>query len=336
MTTYKSENKNNFLFNTLEVFKNFNLYSGLELYDILEENKEIVKNSKIENLRFQELSYDVPITRLNGKVTYRKTKLNVKESKQTSLYHQPADMNCYSFDTKPGYRPVVGFDVNYVNESYIRKLNTEDFFLYIQLPYKFLRDHLGANIANADTQKYFKAIDTLPEITVENLIKMHDKYDEIFPELSPYTTKRKFEPIPIWRKDIFPYMVYTLAKYGYYNPIIHTKQESLFKDGSHRLVCGAAVKKDVPVLLKIPRKYIKEGICPYITTPIMVGNRVMVLEVSLNDNNIKGWYVSPKDLPDNGNMNFNQHQLPSTKIIDSHLIDIHHKYKSHKPDVVLK
>ena len=307
MKTYKISDKNHFLFKSLDVFKNFELYSGLEIYDTLEKNKNVIKYTEVKNLRFEEIPYDVPITRDNrGKITYRKTKLHTKEYDQPFLYHKPTDMNCYSLDEKPGYKRIQGFSSSYVNETYIRSIDTEDFYVYIQLPYRFLREHIGANIANADVQKYFKAIDTLKKITVENLIRMHSEFDEVYPEVSPFTTKQKSEKIPIWRKDIFPYMVYTLSKYGFYNPIILNKAESIFKDGSHRLTCGAAVKRDVPVLLKILRKDLQYGRSSYVTAPVMLHNRLMLFQVCLIDREVRGWYIDPIDLPKKGVMDFNK------------------------------
>lgn len=290
---YKIRDTNDFMFGTLPQFKNFEVYTGMEIYDILEDNIDILPMYKTKNLSISKQEYSVPTKLPKGFSKYKKFSLALKNKLDKRVWFNPSSIKQYSLTEKPNYRTEQGFSTTLIAEHYIRSIKTSNLFLFLKIPYEFLRDHLQYNVALANVQQYYQAIDTIEEITVENLIKMQDEYDLIFPDKIAYTglNENKSSHSFIWRRDMFPYMVYSLSKYGYYNPIISTKQQVAFFGGTHRLTCGPAVKRDVPYLFLLPEALKNYEVLHFITPPCMLGGQEMLLRICMYKKTVEGWYI---------------------------------------------
>ena len=335
MKEYKFKDKNDFIFGTLPQFRNFEVYTGMEVYDILEDNIDILPKYKDRNISIFKKEYSVPIPVPKGFKKYRKFHLSLSNRLDEEVWFNPSSPKQHSLTQKPGYRREKGFHTYLNSEHYIRSMKTSNLYLYLKIPYEFLRDHLGYNVALANVQQYYQAIDTLEEITIPNIVKMQDEYDEVFPDTIKYeghsTVKAPYSYI--WRRDMFPYMVYTLYKYGYYNPVMSAKQNVVFFGGTHRLACGPAVKRDVPylVLLQENRKNPEYELA--VTPPCMVDGKEMLLKIHLYEKKIEGWYIKEEQFKTDPKL-FRSDELtpPTTSGIVSSIYKV---YKDKKPDILI-
>lgn len=335
MKVYKIQDKNDFMFGTLPQFKNFEVYTGMEVYDILEDNIHLLPNFKTKNLTIRKKDYPIPISVPKGFSKYRKLHLTLTNKLDKEVWFNPSSPKQYSLTKKPGYRKEIGFATYLNSEHYIRSMKTNNLYLYFKIPYEFLREHLGYNIAFANIQQYYKAIDTLEEITVTSLIEMQDEYDEIYPDTIAYegfsTSKAPYSYI--WRRDMFPYMVYTLHKYGYYNPIMATKQNVMFFGGTHRLACGPAVKRDVPMLILLPEVAKQRDYHLAVTPACMIEGQEMLFKIYLYEKKIEGWYIHEEEFKTNkSNFRFDEIVPPSTTGI---VTSIYRAYRDKEPDILM-
>lgn len=335
MKEYSIQDTNDFMFNTLSEFKNFQLYSGMQVYDILEKNLYEFPKYQTDNLKLSLKKYRIPITTPKGTKPYSKFHIYLKDKTCPQVWHNPKSPKEFSVKAKPGYTPDQGFSTYLNCESHIRNLKTNNFYLYVKFPYQFLRDHIGANVALADTQKYYSAIDTVDELSVRSIIDMHDKYDEIYPEKITYEGKSQSKPPYFfkWRRDMFPYMIYSLSKYGYYNPIMSSKTQVLFYGGTHRLTCGPAVKRDVPYLILLGERFKKQSDLSFITPKIMVGGKEMFFNIDLNRTCINGWYIEEERLRSSNKFHRNDELAPPDNTGKIHLLA--DKYINTEPDIRL-
>lgn len=335
MKEYKVRDKNDFMFGTLPQFKNFEVYTGMEIYDILEDNINVLPKFKDRNLSIYKREYSIPIPVPKGFSKYKKFHLALQNKLDEDVWFDPSSPKQYSLVEKPGYRREQGFSTYLNSEHYIRSMKTSNLYLYLKIPYEFLREHLGYNVALANVQQYYQAIDTLDEITIPNIVKMQDEYDEIFPETIKYrglsTVKAPYSYA--WRRDMFPYMIYTLHKYGYYNPVMSSKQHVMFFGGTHRLACGPAVKRDVPYLLLLQENPKQREYELAVTPPCMIGGREMLLKVYIHQKKVEGWYIHEDEFRTDPKL-FRVDELtpPTTTGI---ITSIHRAYQDKEPDILI-
>lgn len=301
MKTYKLNTNNTpFISKSSFNFNNFEMFSGVDLCRILEQNYNTVLNTTFDEWDVTGSTFGFPKANYTADYGVSMEVLTFQDRSNIPIYSDSTLPMQYSLtqrssaDTK--YESIT---LSLNSEHYIRSFMTSDIFTYVNIPNKFLRDTLERIICNTDTQNFFSAIDTLESLTLHNLIDLYNKFDTVFTSKAKYFGKSEIKPpyYMKWRRDLFLPMVYSMSKLGYYNPVITKKHGSIFFDGSHRLGVGAALGFDYPILLPLSEKTKISDNTYVISTAGMFRNETSILfEIDIVSKQMRGWEYSGEQM----------------------------------------
>jgi len=266
MKTYYS-NQAHFMGDGLEELDNFNIYGGTDLIEMLHTNVTTV----IDASTTPNIDYNLEKSRYKAENDNQKqtssskfTQLTI-ETPPTSkeFYYNQGDIRLYSLtpiakdvnNLRNTWKPKNTISSKLIKESTIRDISTIDSFVYFTFPHKFINENLSQTLASTDLENTRLWYDLIKHnLTIENMIKAKDIVDSIHSKTKKHPNGgNEYTPVDIykWRFDLSFGMVYSIKKYGYYNPVINSSRQMFF-DGTHRLGYGAMVEKDVPYLQILP------------------------------------------------------------------------------------
>lgn len=309
MQIYNIEKENNYIARSLseiELFETYSLYQLIRYFDFHEERLVGYKFSGDKNKTDITLSsgiiqehhtkpYQIPDKILNFSI---KTENFVKFSRITGNFVYPPGQ-----DLKKVPKTIVqNFKV--YREDMIRRLSYPSYFFYFKIPWQFLNAYLKTIICKTRLSTFYKAfkgkdltdyltyIETYREYDMKNPARFEDP--NLKKSLTGVSTSKK-APRYKWRADMFPDMLYTLARFGYAYPSIQTGDKILF-DGSHRLSCAPVVKKDYPVLLELAPHNYTPGTPYWVVSPAwFTGGAHIALEIDPPRNWIGGMFIQKAD-----------------------------------------
>jgi len=306
MKTYYYQNKNNFIYETLDELKLFNLYLHNEISDSFRkaEIDLLTADGPLEVIR-KDVGISNPCISNFGKKAH-----SIRLTER--LPYKPVYMSPTEYGINEEMPGTLSFHI--IREDHIRNLFTPAVFLYINIPYMFIRDNMITNLDNADLKKYFKVFNNFPDADLKRIVHLWRQGDIRYTE--KVTFKKNFPKVPKWRVGMFSYMHYTVSKFGYGYPVMLNDSNLLFFDGSHRLCKSAVVQKDYPLLigLKNHSNIINDNILS-ITPPWFKNNQIALFSINYKNKDIHGWFLN-KDTA----KKFTDVQIPWNKK-PNHIID---------------
>lgn len=283
MKTYYYQNKNNFIYETLDELKLFNLYLHNEISDSFRK-AEIDLLTADGPLRV--IREDVGIS--NPWITkFGKKAHGIRLIER--LPYTPVRISATQYginEDKPG-----DLSFHIIREDHIRNLDTPAVYLYINIPHTFIRDNMITNLDNADLKKYYKVFNNFPDADLKRIVHLWRQGDTRYTEKVIF--KKNIPEVPKWRVGMFSYMHYTVSKFGYGYPVMLNSSDLLFYDGSHRLCKSAAVQKDYPLLIGLKQhiKIIDDNILA-ITPPWFKNNQMALFSINYKNKDIHGWFLN--------------------------------------------
>jgi hypothetical protein len=306
MEVYKIQEKNPFMADSLNEFKEFEIYS---LY-------QIIRYFDFHEERLLTYPFEGKMGRagvsLGGDVIHEAhLKPFRKQDKRINFRLKMNDFN--KFDRTQGNFKVDSNDVkgagylafNLYREDLIRRLKYPSYYVYFKIPYQFIRNQLKTIICKTDLHSFYKLFDQIDATDYNQIVDGFRVGDIKFPSkiiekkaktlTGGESLKTMKAPRFKWRADMFPDMLHTVSTFGYAYPTIQTGTTMLF-DGSHRLSVAPVAKLDYPVLLELDPKTYEEGAPIIVDTPgWFSGNRHLSLIINSKENYVGGFLLDPRD-----------------------------------------
>lgn len=285
MKTYYYQNKNNFIGNTLDELKLFNTYLTHEILELFNKAEiQLLTGMYPFSVKKYNFAFERPFFQRFSKKAHG------------LLITEDIDFGCYRMnrweiglnDAPSGY-----FNLKIVREDHIRVMEAPGVFVYLNIPYKFLRENLVSNLAGTDLPKFFEAFDNNKSDNLKEVIQLWDHYDKKYPKLQSNGKKPPYQfDVPSWRAGMFLGMQYSLAKFGFGYPIILGNSDLMFYHGSHRLSKCPVVKKDYPILLGFREhsKFIGDSVIT-ITPPWFKDDNIAMFDINYKTKKIQGWFL---------------------------------------------
>lgn len=282
MKIYKIKDENNYLNGGLTQFKLFEIFS---LYDII----RFFDNYEYDLTTRSDETKDPYYVLRRGGHPYN----YIKKFKQPYKYiNMTMKVDKYRrFDRTKGEfskGTATNITAQLRREDSIRTLVYPSHYLYFKIPYEFIKEHMERVYCPTDLPKLYEAFEGINPSKFSNIVDTFEKYDEIYPEIFEGTKSKKH----IWRFDIFPDMLYSMAKYGLGYPLINPSTDQLLFDGTHRLACAPLAKMDYPVLQYLTPHH--DLSTPYYicSPPFFKGGTHALFDFQINRKYIGGWFIS--------------------------------------------
>lgn len=286
MEKFKLTNKVKFFTKNVFPKKSFKIFSGLDVIKLYEKNLSVLKTTYLEDLTIEVTNpqwHKKDVQLLGNGI--KKPLVEIKNSSEK-------------------------FGALLNSEHYIRGIKSTFLYVYVIIPGKFITKYMSRIIADADYQKFVHAMKEYKSSELSLLRKLYDKYDEIyddeFIETKGSGVKKKNHK---WRRDLFLYMTYTIKKFGYFNPVVETNISKVFFDGSHRLGVGSAVGLDVPLFLRASNSNIFDNTV-WVTSCGYFNNKSILLGIDMNNNAVKGYWISDDDMNKYFRLNDDKDRIP--------------------------
>lgn len=298
-------NKADFISDGFEKLYYFKIYNGTDLIETIHDNVSNLTESSTKDLKEYQLEKYQGSAENDYNSSSKFSQLGIVSPKEDVYYYNEGDMQSYSL------KPIVSGSIRkktwkssdtltsrLIKESTIRDISTIDSFVYFTFPYHFVNENLSKTLGSTNleaTRIWYNFI--RHNMTIGNMIMAKDIVDKSHPTTikhpnggNEYTPKDIYQ----WRFDLSFSMVYTIKKYGYYNPIINSGLQ-MFYDGTHRLAYGSMVEKDVPYLQAIPQKkeynYLTSKEFFTITPPFFRNNEHAIFLFNLTTKKIKVYFI---------------------------------------------
>ncbi len=282
MKTYYYQNKNNFIYETLDELKLFDLYLHNEISHFFKKAEIDLLTAKGPLKVFrQDVSAPLPWMEKYGVQSH-----GIRFSEM--LPYKPLRVNTteYTIDyERPG-----PLEFTIIREDHIRNLYTPAIYLYVNIPYTFIKNNMTSNLDHADLKKYYRVFNNFPDADLKRIVHLWREGDTRYTE--KVTFKENQPKVPKWRVGMFCYMHYTVSKFGYGYPVMLNDSTQLFYDGSHRLCKSAAVQRDYPLLIGInPHSKIIDDNLLAITPPWFKNNQIALFSINYKNKDIHGWFL---------------------------------------------
>lgn len=174
-----------------------------------------------------------------------------------------------------------------VREDFIRPYYSPSIYMFVKVPWRFLKDNLVTNLGKADIQRYYKEMKGVDNTSFKSILTRVEEVDSKYPALISPTGKQAY---PRWRSSMFLTTQHTVAKYGFGYPLLNTSLTSIFFDGTHRLTMCPVVEKDYPLLLNFNYQKLKTQEALYfISPPLFKNNSSVILRADLTTKQVGGW-----------------------------------------------
>lgn len=285
-----------FMSDSFSELNNFELYAGMDVINMIHDNKMSVNNTT--NKPYNTCLQKGPMER-NFINKDNMKYITFEEVVDGGYYKNESVKNKYSISNKPNYRCEDNILCNLIDETYIRNVSTTAVYMYISIPYKFINDNLISTIGKTDLRKARIWFDSIEEGNgIRDMIEKINIGDDLFPDTIPYngTVKKKPKEFYKWRADMDLGLVYSINKYGYYNPVINVTEDVIFFDGTHRIAYGAMTGKSVPFIQKMPVKNGKVSDVILLSPPFFRDNSCAVFLFSKDTESVKVWFLSGDEL----------------------------------------
>lgn len=308
MELYKIEKENNYIANSLNelhLFEVYSLYQIIRYFDFHEErlvahnfSNDRVKSSISLNASVINEGHMKPFQHLEKLLTFH--------IKTENFVPFDRKLGNFQFGPKGTLKnpKTETFHLQLYREDMIRRLQYPSYFIYFKIPYKFLLNHLTTIICSTDLPKFFRVFKDVDCSDYGNIVHAFREGDKKYVKrelpggsvrsLTGNTTQGGKAARFMWRADMFPKMLHSMAKFGYGYPAIHTGTRILF-DGSHRLASAAVVEKDYPMLLELDASGYKPDKHFYVTTPPWFDKRHVVLRIQPDSDHIAGFFVTVQE-----------------------------------------
>ena len=287
MKVYYSQKENHFIGGGLGQLQNNNLYVSNHVIELLvQQENNIMWLNNGEDFVVQKLSrvgefphfqdYKITYTALNVSI-----KVDTKIKEFSRFIHKQTDTG----------KNVLTFPL--VREDFIRPYYSPSLYIYVKIPWKFLRENLALNLGRADVQKYYRFMKGVDCGSYKAILDRIDEGDKLYPALLMPTGKKAY---PQWRASIFTSTQHSAYKYGFAYPLLNHNSSGIFFDGTHRLTLCPVIEKDYPVLINLNYQLLKEKKPIYfISPPLFKNNSSVILSVNPVTKEVGGWIRPVED-----------------------------------------
>lgn len=267
MKEYFFQKHSNFINGGFKELRLFDFVNTFNLYNYLIAQEENLKN--ISQPEYY-TTYSTVEVEQNWMRKYNQTRQLCTLRVKTDCTASFTSKFTYSiFNDKPSTIESVIF-----REDTIRSIYSPSVYLYLTIPHAFLLENLKTNLDYTDLQIFYSEFKQINLNSFKSIVNTVSELDFKYPDKTviPGQSVPKTDDYFKWRSGILLNMLYTVYKVGFGYPLINTSTSCMFFDGTHRLSICPVVKKDYPVLLRIPIEE-TNNIFYYITPNVFVDNK---------------------------------------------------------------
>ena len=281
MKIYRYQNTNNFLAGGLSELKLFHYYDSPRLVRYFDHYQQQLVDSSCFEMPVNPALGDYSPNELQQynlknqyfEITIRPSVPFYSDSNLTDKYNlekrQDTSLECQFLS------------YTFRREDHIRTIEYPSIFVYLNIPYEFLRDNLSTQKRGADLNKVYNELQDVDLSDFVAVLKAFSRGDKKYGEESN------------WRTGVAPDMITTADKFGFGYPVMNGDIQMALFNGSHRLSVSPLVSRDFPLLQVMPREY-KRGKDRsfFITTPPYFNdNQMALIEIDIDRKTVGGWFI---------------------------------------------